>query len=99
MAGDTARLRGLPSVDQVLKTPAAVEALAVFGHAQPTTAVRGALSLARAAVRAGAPAPDAEGVAATAAATLAAGARSTQRPVFNLTGTVLHTNLGRALLA
>lgn len=104
MAGDAIRprpsgLRDLPSVDQVLKTPAAATALAAFGHAQTAAAVRGALAVAREAVRAGAPAPDAEGVAATAAATLAAGARSTQRPVFNLTGTVLHTNLGRALLA
>lgn len=98
-ADAAARLRGLPSVDQVLKSPAAVTALAAFGHAQTAAAVRGALAVAREAVRAGAPAPDAEGVAATAAATLAAGARSTQRPVFNLTGTVLHTNLGRALLA
>ena len=104
MAGDAARpplvrLRDLPSVDQVLKTPAAATALAAFGHAQTAAAVRGALAVAREAVRAGAPVPDAEGLAATAAATLAAGARSTQRPVFNLTGTVLHTNLGRALLA
>ncbi|WP_026869661.1 L-seryl-tRNA(Sec) selenium transferase [Inquilinus limosus] len=104
MAGDAARpsparLRDLPSVDQVLKTPAAATALAAFGHAQTAAAIRGALAMAREAVRAGSPAPDAESVAATAATTLAAGARSTQRPVFNLTGTVLHTNLGRALLA
>jgi L-seryl-tRNA(Ser) seleniumtransferase len=104
MAGDAVRpqppgLRDLPSVDQVLKMPAATMAVAAFGHAQTAAAVRGALAVAREAVRAGTLAPDAESVAATAAATLAAGARSTQRPVFNLTGTVLHTNLGRALLA
>lgn len=104
MAGDAARpsparLRDLPSVDQVLKTPAAATALAAFGHAQTAAAIRGALAVARESVRAGSPVPDANAVAATAAATLAADARSTQRPVFNLTGTVLHTNLGRALLA
>ncbi|OWJ62713.1 hypothetical protein, partial [Inquilinus limosus] len=38
-AGAAARLRGLPSVDQVLKTPEAVAALAAFGHAQTAAAV------------------------------------------------------------
>ncbi|MGK9247025.1 hypothetical protein KXS07_32085, partial [Inquilinus limosus] len=52
MAGDAARpslsrLRDLPSVDQVLKTPAAAAALAAFGHAQTAAAVRGALAVAR----------------------------------------------------
>jgi L-seryl-tRNA(Ser) seleniumtransferase len=106
MAGDlaqsrpqVARLRDLPSVDQVLKTPAALAALAAFGRVETSAAIRGALDAARQAVRTGAAPPDAAGVATLAAATLAAGARSTARPVFNLTGTVLHTNLGRALLA
>ena len=58
-ADAAARLRGLPSVDQVLRSPATVTALAAFGHAQTAAAVRGALAVAREAVRAGAPAPDA----------------------------------------
>jgi L-seryl-tRNA(Ser) seleniumtransferase len=91
------RLRDLPSVTQVLK--AAQEALTAYGQAEVTTAIRDILDEAREAVRAGALAPDAALVAARAAAKLAARARSTLKPVFNLTGTVLHTNLGRALLA
>ncbi len=93
------RLRDLPSVAQVLRDAGAQEPLSAFGHAQTTAAIREALDEARKAVRAGAIAPDAARIAAHAAARLAASGRSTERPVFNLTGTVLHTNLGRALLA
>jgi L-seryl-tRNA(Ser) seleniumtransferase len=106
MAGDlarsgppAARLRDLPSVDQALKTPAGLAALRAFGHVQTAAAIREALEASRETVRAGAAPPDAAGVAALAAAQLAAGVCLTARPVFNLTGTVLHTNLGRALLA
>ncbi len=93
------RLRDLPSVTQVLNDVGAQDPLAVFGPVETTAAIRDVLDEARKDVRAGAPAPDASLVAARAAARLAAQARSTQRPVFNLTGTVLHTNLGRAILA
>ena len=55
-----ARLRELPSVDQVLKTPAGQAAAAEFGHGQAGAAVRAALALARRAVRQGSQPPDAE---------------------------------------
>ena len=99
MPGDVARLRTLPSVDQVLRIAAGQEAVAAFGHAQAIAAIRQALDEARRTVRGGGTVPDAAMVAACAAETLAAGARPSARPVLNLTGTVLHTNLGRALLA
>ncbi len=94
------RLRALPSVDDVLKADAATLAIARFGRPAAVTAVRQALDVTRAALRAGKPqSSQPEAIASTALAKLATDARSKLRPVFNLTGTVLHTNLGRALIA
>ncbi|MDB5396928.1 MAG: selA [Rhodospirillales bacterium] len=94
------RLRDLPSVDLVLKSPAATAPLARFGHKAAADAIRIELNDARCALRAGAPAvPGADEIAVRALRRLDAADRSAMRPLFNLTGTVLHTNLGRALLA
>ena len=95
-----ARLRGLPSVDAVLNSDAAAVLLERFGRAASTGAIRVALDAARAALRGGATAvPGAGDLAAHALARLEADDRPGLRPLFNLTGTVLHTNLGRAVLA
>ncbi|WP_296713724.1 L-seryl-tRNA(Sec) selenium transferase [Rhodoblastus sp.] len=92
--------RKLPSVDHILKTEAAVAAISRYGRPATVTAVRAAVGEVRAAARMGAHATFDETLLATAAlARLEASSRSRLRPVFNLTGTVLHTNLGRALLA
>lgn len=100
MSDAAARLREIPSVDQVLKTAAGIAAAERFGCPGATDAVRTVLADARAAVRnSGEPPPTMETVAAAALELLELGACSTLRPVFNLTGTVLHTNLGRAVLA
>ena len=94
------RLRALPSVDDVLRSDAAAVAIAQFGRPAAVAAVRQALDAVRAEVRAGGGAPGRpDAIAGTALEKLAANARPNLRPVFNLTGTVLHTNLGRALLA
>jgi L-seryl-tRNA(Ser) seleniumtransferase len=95
MAGS--RLRELPSVTEVLAL--AQETVAAFGRAQATASIRATLNEARDAVRGGKAVPGATEIAASAHARLTHNERSSQRPVFNLTGTVLHTNLGRALLA
>ncbi|MCS0504969.1 L-seryl-tRNA(Sec) selenium transferase [Ancylobacter mangrovi] len=98
---DRPSLRDLPSVDLVLKTPAARLAAERFGRAAATGAVRAALEEVRRFLLAGqlASLPSPDHVALAAGDALARAARGRLRPVFNLTGTVLHTNLGRALLA
>jgi len=94
------RLRDLPSVDDVLKADAATLAIAQFGRPAAVLAVRQILDATRVALRIGkARSSSPEDIATTAFAQLAADAQSNLRPVFNLTGTVLHTNLGRAILA
>jgi L-seryl-tRNA(Ser) seleniumtransferase len=88
-------LQKLPSVDQVLRTPAAVSAIERFGRTAVVEAIRATLASVRAARHVAAM----DEVAAGALARLEVQARPNLRPVFNLTGTVLHTNLGRALIA
>ncbi len=93
-------LRDLPSVELVLTTEAAFTLRMRFGRAALTDAVRAELDEARTALRAGATSsPVAEEIVARVRVRLEAADRSSLRPVFNLTGTVLHTNLGRAVLA
>jgi L-seryl-tRNA(Ser) seleniumtransferase len=94
------RLRDLPSVDRVLKAATAEILLERFGRSAATSKVRTVLDGARAGVLAGASTvPSPEEIAVQALASLSEEDRSSLRPLFNLTGTVLHTNLGRAMLA
>ena len=87
-------------MDSVLNESSAAALVDRFGRALATRAVRAALQEARAALRSGSGrAPSAEDVARTSFARLENEERSSLRPLFNLTGTVLHTNLGRAVLA
>jgi L-seryl-tRNA(Ser) seleniumtransferase len=73
--------------------------VAQYGREQTTNALRDVLAALRAALLAGEPADTSEAaVLAALSARLRAANRSTMRRLFNLTGTVLHTNLGRALL-
>jgi L-seryl-tRNA(Ser) seleniumtransferase len=82
----------LPSVDRVLRGADAL--IERHGRALVTGAVRDAL----AARRTDGAAADMQAILAEAGAALARLAQKSQRRVFNLTGTVLHTNLGRAPL-
>jgi L-seryl-tRNA(Ser) seleniumtransferase len=87
--------RKLPSVDEVLRLRAATDAVGRFGRPTTVDAVRAVLADARAARVAA----SADEVVAGALARLEASAQPNLKGVFNLTGTVLHTNLGRALIA
>jgi L-seryl-tRNA(Ser) seleniumtransferase len=97
--GQTA-LQRLPSVDRVLAEVLAAPLVARYGRAATLDAVRAVLGDLRAALREGHQVGpgDAAAVARLARMRLEAEERPSQRRVFNLTGTVLHTNLGRALL-
>ena len=90
-------LRGLPSVDAVLRADSGRRAAETFGHARAAEAVRATLAHHRAGTMRDV--PDANTVGDAARRLLEHEDVSSLRPVFNLTGTVLHTNLGRAVLA
>lgn len=88
----------LPATDRLLRDPAFSALLAQFGHAQVTDVLRQLQARAREEIRATGALPAWTADWAQAAETRLA-AQSPLRPVFNLTGTVLHTNLGRAVQA
>ena len=98
-ASRRAAFRALPSVDTLLRHADLAEALAGYGATATAQAIRAALDEARAAIGRGDDAPDAHGLVLAVSARLARDTRPNLRRVFNLTGTVLHTNLGRAPLA
>lgn len=99
-----ARLASIPSVERVIASAAAQPLVAEYGRTQVLAAIRETLDSWRRDIQASKPAAagnapfDETRATAAAAQVLAAHAQSRLRSVFNLTGTVLHTNLGRALL-
>ena len=95
--GKKERLRGLPAVDAVLRSPGAETLVSRHGAKAATVAVREALERAREEVLAGGdPGTSEEAVLAAAAKVLS---QRGLRRVVNATGVVLHTNLGRSVLS
>lgn len=93
---------GIPSVDRLLRAQTVAPLIERFGRPAVTDAVRGILAELRAGMSNG-HAETAESTAEDAVigrvtAVLELRSQPLLRPVFNLTGTVLHTNLGRAVL-
>ena len=92
----------LPAVDRVLRRPDIEECAREHGRELVVEAVRRAIDDLRAAMRRGdresSPDNAEDFVAETALERTRAAAQPSLRPVLNLTGTVLHTNLGRAEL-
>ena len=95
-------LSSIPSVDKLLRTPDAETLIDSFGRQPVTNAVRDDLATLRQAL---AKKDNVEtgdvssaNILARVAARLEADLSPSLKPVFNLTGTVLHTNLGRAPL-
>ncbi|MEM5342217.1 L-seryl-tRNA(Sec) selenium transferase [Paraburkholderia azotifigens] len=95
-------LARVPAVERVLSSLAAQPLIGEYGRTQVVDAIRIATETLRRELLAGAsfdPSFDFEArLVDDAMRTLAARSRPHLRAVFNLTGTVLHTNLGRALL-
>jgi L-seryl-tRNA(Ser) seleniumtransferase len=93
----------LPSVDRLLNLPRCIGLAGQHGRELLLEVARGLLAERRTALEAdpaaqAGPDVDIEALAAECASRLEALARPSLRPVYNLSGTVLHTNLGRALL-
>ena len=89
----------LPSVDRILRSDTAYRLIVTYGRTDVTEAVRRSLHVLREEMLAG------EGIASGEAQVLGAaadilerGSMPSLRRVINLTGTVIHTNLGRAML-
>ena len=95
-AASDADRRRLPAVDEVLRTPSAAAVVETFGRTALVEAIRSELADAR---RGAADVGDADAIGARATLRLERAAAPSLKPVYNLTGTVLHTNLGRARLA
>jgi L-seryl-tRNA(Ser) seleniumtransferase len=91
----------IPSLDRLLNQPALGALLAHHGRTQVTSALRAHLDDLRREALSGSLNPASLGddpIAAALERKLGAATKPQLRPVFNLTGTVLHTNLGRAVL-
>jgi L-seryl-tRNA(Ser) seleniumtransferase len=101
VTGQTEQRRAIPSVDRVLNTETARAAFGRFERGYLTAAVRAVLDEVRERLVAGSAdiPPSPEEVMAEALARMEAAQPLSMRPVVNATGVVLHTNLGRALLA
>lgn len=96
-----AAAKDLPAVDRLLRQPAVALLVAEHGHALVAESARRCLAELREQALAGELGREAlapEALAARLGDRLAAVLRPRLRPVLNLTGTVIHTNLGRSLL-
>ena len=93
-------LKLIPSVDKLLSSEAFQKTVRAYGHTRTSKSIREYLSSLRADVQQNHshPIPSAEDIAAAITISLDSIDRHSLRPVLNLTGTVLHTNLGRAAL-
>jgi L-seryl-tRNA(Ser) seleniumtransferase len=91
--------RAIPSVDALLRLPAFLALTERFGRTSVVECLRGLLAeqRQRLAQEHAARVPDEDTLATECGERLAVAQQPSLRPVFNLTGTVLHTNLGRAL--
>ncbi len=90
--------RAIPSLDRLLQLEAVARLVARYGRPLVTETARAELDALRATLARSSTGFDEAGFVRACAARLAHETRPSLRAVFNLTGTVLHTNLGRAVM-
>lgn len=96
---DLELITSLPSVDRLLRSDEASNLIEEFGRGEVTAKIREALQCLRDGLREGREVDvQPSTVLAAAQQRLAEDAQPSLRPILNLTGTVVHTNLGRAML-
>ncbi len=99
MNTDSAQFRSLPSIEELLQSPAGLQLIATYTRPPVLRAMRVSLDEARAAIRAGQLCPPADALLDAASALLQRGQRPHLQPVINATGVIINTNLGRAPLS
>jgi L-seryl-tRNA(Ser) seleniumtransferase len=90
--------RAIPSLDRLLQLEAVAGLVARYGRPLVAETARAELNALRAALSQSQAAFDEAAFVRACAARLTRETRPSLKPVFNLTGTVLHTNLGRAVM-
>lgn len=95
----SSRLAKLPSVDALLRSPETVQMLQSYGRVAVTESIRQELSMRRSTKQVLGNDNDVASILQATHERLTALAAPSLQRVFNLTGTVIHTNLGRAPLA
>lgn len=99
MTADDRVLRTIPAVDRLSRTSEAQAMTAQYGRGITTTCIRAVLAAVRGSVSSGETVPPEAMLLQRVRTALEALHGPRIRPVLNLSGTVQHTNLGRALLA
>ena len=95
----TSTLSALPAIDSLLRHPSLADCIAVFGTEIVTDLARREVDTQRTRIRGGGDVPAIDEIAAHVDRQVRSLMASNLTPVFNLTGTVIHTNLGRAPMA
>ena len=96
---DLTQFRLLPSIDELLSSPAGQQLVALYTRQLALPALRSVLDEARTTIRAGQSCPTTEMLLDRAGTLLEQQQRPALQPVINATGVIIHTNLGRAPLS
>src|SRR5579883_2013180 len=96
---DQEQLRLLPSIDELLHSPAGQQLIERFSRPLALRALRATIAQARTTILAGASCPSSQELLLAAGHMLEQEQQANLRPVINATGVIINTNLGRAPLS